>query len=76
MNYGKIMLFSGIALAVSLVMRLLQIIFTVDTSTGFFKTEYTAAGYYLMVMTAVICVTPSGPMNTEILIILPEKAIW
>ena len=55
MKYGKIMLFSGIALAVSLVMRLLQIIFTVDTSTGFFKTEYTAAGYYLMVMTAVIC---------------------
>ena len=55
MKYGKIMLFSGIALAVSLVMRLLQIVFTVDTATGFFKTEYTAAGYYLMVMIAVIC---------------------
>ena len=64
MKYKKILLFSGIALPASVLLRFLQLVFTVDTKTGFFKPEYKETGYYLLILiivcaavTAALCFT-------------------
>ena len=64
MKYKKILLFSGIALPASVLLRFLQLVFTVDTKTGFFKSEYKETGYYLLILiivcaavTAALCFT-------------------
>lgn len=64
MKYKKILLFSGIALPAAVLMRFLQLMFTVDAKTGFFKTEYKETGYYLLILiilcpavTAALCFT-------------------
>ncbi len=70
MKYSKIILFFGITLPASILMRFLQILFTVDATTGFFKNEYNKMGFYLLVVIlaacaclAVICFT--GHRNPE-----------
>lgn len=55
MKYKKVLLFFWIALPVSVVMRLLQLLFTIDTRTGFFKPEYENIGFYLLIMIVAIC---------------------
>ena len=64
MKYKKILLFAGIALPASVLMRFLQLVFTVDAKTGFFKPEYKETGFYLLVLilicpavTAALCFT-------------------
>ena len=64
MKYKKIVLFFGIALPASILMRILELYFTVDTKTGFFKPEYKNMGYYLLILiiafcavTAILCFT-------------------
>ncbi len=77
MKYKKILLFFGIALPASVLMRFLQLMFTVDEKTGFFRSEYKETGYYLLILiiicsavTAALCFTshrnPSRP---------PEKCL-
>lgn len=55
MKYKKIILFFCIALPVSVLMRMLELYFTVDTKTGFFKPEYKSMGYYLLIMIIAFC---------------------
>ena len=55
MKYEKILLFSSIALPVVVLMRFLQLFFTVDVKTGFFKSEYEDAGRCLLVLIALGC---------------------
>ena len=50
MKYKKILLFFGIALPASVLMRLLQLMFTVDEKTGFIRSEYNETGYYLLIL--------------------------
>lgn len=64
MKYKKILLFFGIALPASVLLRILQLMFTVDAKTGFFKTEYKEMGFYLLILillcaavTAALCFT-------------------
>lgn len=52
MKYEKILLFSSIALPAVMLMRFLQLFFTVDVKTGFFKSEYEDAGRCLLVLIA------------------------
>lgn len=55
MKYEKILLFSSIALPAVVLMRFLQLFFTVDVKTGFFKSEYEDAGRCLLVLIALGC---------------------
>lgn len=55
MKYKKILLFFCIALPSSILMRLLELYFTIDTKTGFFKTEYKSMGYYLLIFIIAFC---------------------
>lgn len=55
MKYEKILLFSSIALPAVVLMRFLQLFFTVDVKTGFFKSEYVDAGRCLLVLIALGC---------------------
>ena len=81
MKYGKIVLFFCIALPVSVLLRTLQLFFTVDAATGFFKNEYMGVGSLLLVLifavcaaTAIICFTghraPDRPPQKNIFICL------
>lgn len=70
MKYKKIVLFFCIALPLCTLMRFLQLAFTVDTETGFFKPEYKTVGCYLLAfilafcaVTVVLCFT--GHRNPE-----------
>lgn len=70
MKYKKILLFFGVTLPLSVLLRTLEIFFTVETDTGFFKNEYKTVGIYLLVLIiavaaslAVICFT--GHRNPE-----------
>ncbi len=56
MKQGKIMLFFGISLPICVLMRALQLFFTVDTQTGFFKPEYITVGIYLLFVILAFCV--------------------
>lgn len=49
MKYGKIMLFFSVSLAFSLLLRLLQLFFVVETTTGFFKPEFETIGLCLII---------------------------
>lgn len=55
MKYKKIFLFFCIALPSSILMRLLELYFTIDTKTGFFKNEYKSMGYYLLIFIIAFC---------------------
>lgn len=55
MKYKKIILFFCIALPASILMRLLELYFTIDTKTGFFKPEYKNIGYYLLILIIAFC---------------------
>ena len=55
MKYEKILLFSSIALPAVVLMRFLQLFFTVDVKTGFFKSEYEDAGRCPLVLIALGC---------------------
>lgn len=55
MKYKKIVLFFCIALPLCTLMRFLQLAFTVDTETGFFKPEYKTVGYYLLAFILAFC---------------------
>ncbi len=48
MKYSKIILFFNIALVLSTIMRFLQIEYTIDFSTGFFKSGYEGYGYFIL----------------------------
>ena len=70
MKYKKIILFFCIILPLSVLLRTLQLFFTVETDTGFFKSEYKTAGIYLLIIIiaacaclAIICFT--GHRNPE-----------
>lgn len=70
MKYKKILLFFCIILPLSVLLRTLQLFFTVETDTGFFKSEYKTAGIYLLIIIiaacaclAIICFT--GHRNPE-----------
>lgn len=70
MKYKKILLFFSITLPLSVLLRTLELFFTVETDTGFFKNEYKSVGIYLLVLIiavaaslAVICFT--GHRNPE-----------
>lgn len=54
-KYKKIVLFFLITLPLSILMRTLQLFFTVETNTGFFKTEYKTAGFFLLIMIIAAC---------------------
>lgn len=55
-KYNKIVLFFGIAYPASLLLRILQLFFTIETKTGFFKNEYKSAGMYLLLLIVAVCV--------------------
>lgn len=55
MKYNKIVLFFCITLPLSLLLRTLQLFFTVETETGFFKTEYKTVGLYLLALIIAVC---------------------
>lgn len=58
MKYNRIILFFCIALPVSIIMRIFQLKYTIDTSTGFFLQEYKNIGWYLLfVILAFVIVT-------------------
>lgn len=70
MRYKKIILFFCIVMPLSILLRTFQLFFTVETNTGFFKSEYKTAGFYLLVLIiaalaclAIICFT--GHRNPE-----------
>lgn len=56
MKLNKIMLFFYIALPASVLMRVFQLFYTVDTKTGFFKPEYKTAAYLILAFIFVFCV--------------------
>ena len=55
MKYKKIVLFFCVALPLSVLLRTLQLFFTVETETGFFKSEYKTVGFYLLVIIIAAC---------------------
>lgn len=55
MKYKKIILFFCITLPLSILLRTLQLFFTVETDTGFFKAEYKTVGLYLLVLIVAVC---------------------
>ena len=55
MKYKKITLFYFLALPACVLMRVLQLFFTVDVKTGFFKKEYSAYGLALLIFIAAVC---------------------
>lgn len=55
MKYKKIVLFFCIAFPISILLRTLQVIFTIDAETGFFKAEYNGVGGGLLIVLAAIC---------------------
>lgn len=76
MKYNKILLFFGVSLPLCVLLRTLELFFTVETETGFFKNEYKTVGIYLLVLIiavaaslAVICFTshrnPEHPPKTN-----------
>lgn len=54
MKYNKIMLFFGIAVIFSTVIRFFQINYTIEFETGFFKTGYETIGYFILVAIFVV----------------------
>lgn len=50
MRYDKILFFFYAALPISIILRLIQLTFIVDSSTGFFKHEFTAFGIAILVI--------------------------
>ncbi|MGN0494298.1 MAG: hypothetical protein ACI4F7_11670 [Acutalibacteraceae bacterium] len=70
MKYNKILLFFGITLPLCVLLRTLELFFTVETETGFFKNEFKSIGVYLLILIiaiaaslAIICFT--GHRNPE-----------
>ena len=57
MKYKKIILFFCIIMPLSILLRTFQLFFTVETKTGFFKTEYETAGFYLLLLIIAVCVS-------------------
>lgn len=55
MKYKKIILFFCIALPLSVLMRMLQLYYTVELKTGFYKPEYQNAGLYLLLVILAFC---------------------
>ncbi len=55
MKFNKIMLFFGLTLPVSIILRLLQINFTIETKTGFYFTELKAEGTILLGLILLFC---------------------
>lgn len=55
MKYKKILLFFSITLPLSILLRTLQLFFTVETTTGFFKTEYKTISFYLFAVIVAVC---------------------
>lgn len=55
MKYEKIILFFCIALPLSVSMRILQLYYTVELKTGFYKPEYQNAGLYLLLVILAFC---------------------
>lgn len=55
MKYNKIVLFFCIAAFAGILVRILQLVFTVDVETGFFLPEYSNIGYYMLIFIAVFC---------------------
>ena len=50
MKYKKIMLFAGTLLPISVLLRVAQLMFTVEKTTGFFKPEYEVYGYAILIL--------------------------
>ena len=57
MKYKKIILFFCIIMPLSILLRTFQLFFTVETKTGFFKSEYETAGFYLLLLIIAVCVS-------------------
>ena len=57
MKYKKIVLFFFLTLPLSLLLRTLQLFFTVETDTGFFKIEYKTVGFYFLALIIAVCVS-------------------
>lgn len=57
MKYKKIVLFFCLTLPLSLLLRTLQLFFTVETDTGFFKIEYKTVGFYFLALIIAVCVS-------------------
>lgn len=55
MKFKKLLLFFYIALPASVLMRLIQLGFTVERKTGFFTAEHGKFGIYLLLMITVAC---------------------
>ena len=55
MKFNKILILFGVTLPVSVLLRFLQIAFTVDRSSGFFKPEQTVVGIVLLCVIAAAC---------------------
>ncbi|MBE6749556.1 MAG: hypothetical protein E7560_00130 [Ruminococcaceae bacterium] len=62
MKYNKILLFFGVGLVVSTVLRVLQLWFTIEDQTGFFNHDFNDFGIYILIIillftiaTAVFC---------------------
>ncbi len=55
MKHYKIMLFFWLALPACVLLRMLELCFTVDTATGFFLREYRTVGLCLLILIFVFC---------------------
>lgn len=81
MKYKQIMTLFGVILPLSVIVRLFQIMNTVEMTTGFFENEYASQGYLMLGIIAVFCVltaifalnshrTPEHPPRTNIFLAL------
>ncbi len=55
MKYKNILIYFYLALPISVFLRGLQLFYTIDAPTGFFKPEYREVGFYLIVMIFAVC---------------------
>ena len=54
------MLFAGALLPLSVLMRVVQLMFTVEKTTGFFKPEYKAYGYAILIAMVIFAAVAAG----------------
>ncbi len=60
MKYKKIMLFACTLLPISVLLRVAQLLFTVEITTGFFKPEYEAYGYAILIAMFIFAAVAAG----------------
>lgn len=59
MKYNKILLFFGIGLVLSTILRILQLWFTIEDQTGFFNQDFSEYGVYILII-VLLCVVATA----------------